>query len=91
MQSISTQLFQKITYFHLPHTDENYTLLPGCSYQISVLTSTLESTVEYTIPTCLENYLDQIETPPILTNNFTLLQIAYQGNFDLFMESATVL
>lgn len=85
------ELFQKITNFHLPHTDENYTLLPGCSYQISVLTSTLETAIEYTIPACLENYLDQIETPPILTNNFTLLQIVYQDYFNLFVEIATVL
>lgn len=91
MRNISIGLFQKITNYHLPQADENYTLLPGCSYQVSVLTPTLENTIQYTVPTCLESYVAEIETPPVLTNNFTFLEIAYQDHFDLFVETVTVL
>lgn len=51
----------------------------------------MEEVIHYTIPVCVENYLFQLETPPILTRNFTRIETIYQEDLDLNIEIVTVL
>lgn len=91
-----TFILQNATNVLLPEADENYTLLPGCSYKISLRTSDYAETIQYSVPSCLENYLSQLETPPSLTTNvnseFAFVEAFYEQNLEnLAAVTASVL